>query len=187
MPAGSTSVPVVRDEEGGVFASSGERYFAGDLYRPRNASGARDDTAGAAAPRLEAVPAGEENRWGLRPAWIVVDGGKGKQLLQAVRLLRGEALFAPDRAEGACAEILRQAEAEARSKKRRPVGRQERRADLFDSEAGAAQEDDGILRDCGRTHRQPWKKTERTRYLNFGNYWKNRLYGHAECLGRGTV
>ncbi|MFC6654282.1 hypothetical protein ACFQEX_01415 [Roseibium salinum] len=174
MPAGSTSVPVVRDEEGGVFASSGERYFAGDLYRPRNASGARDDTAGAAAPRLEAVPAGEENRWGLRPAWIVVDGGKGKQLLQAVRLLRGEALFAPDRAEGACAEILRQAEAEARSKSAGLWGDKNAAPIYSTARPEPLKKMTGYyVIAAGRI--VSLGKTERTRYLNFGNYWKQTL------------
>lgn len=174
VPADAAAVRVEGDGRGVFVSSAGERYFASDLHRPDDRSVSHSSNRGeeaSGAGWVEAVSAGVENRWGLTPAWIVLHGEGGIQLLQAERLLRGEALFAPDRAEGGCADILRQAEARARAEN----------AGLWEDKGAAPIYSTGRPESLtemtghyviARGRIVSLGKTERTRYLNFGHYWK---------------
>lgn|GEM_PF-1984796 len=176
VPAAIASVGIETVDEDGVFAdASGQRFFASDLYRP-NAAMALESTGylgggSGSSTDIEAVPLGPENRWGLVPAWITVRQAGEVQLLQSLLLSEGVALFMPGRAEGACADLLRQAEGEARRN----------RKGLWEDKAAApvysAAKPEPLLERTGdyvivRGRVVSLGKTDSTRYLNFGKYWK---------------
>ncbi|PVB61156.1 hypothetical protein DCO57_13070 [Labrenzia sp. 011] len=176
VPADAVPVKIEGPAEEGVYVDpAGQRYFASDLYFP--ASGpdpeeeAADVTAADAGPVLEAVPLGPPNRWGLIPAWIVVRNGDEGQMLQAARLMDGAAVFAPERADSACAGLLRLAETAARREQRGLWGDKTAAPVYSAARPGLLEEKTGdyvIVR--GRV--VSLGKTESTRYLNFGKYWK---------------
>ncbi|EAV42597.1 SNase-like nuclease [Stappia aggregata IAM 12614] len=179
------AVPVTFDSDEAVLVSaSGARFFAGDIQMPAPAAeiagrqNGGDESLRAfltSRPDVEltAVPAGPENRWGLTPGWVLASSGTGGDaaLLQAELLRAGVAIFAPDRAEAACADALRAAETEASQTKAGLWGKSAPRlvysADApksFTSAFGHYVIARGRIVSLG--------KTRSTRYLNFGNYWK---------------
>ncbi|KZM51074.1 hypothetical protein OA90_05175 [Labrenzia sp. OB1] len=175
VPADAASIAVEKSEEDGVFvAPSGQRYLASELHvpapRPKGALSAAGLVVGA-APGLEAVATGPENRWGLTPAWIVLKDGETRELLQAVRLMSGAAVFAPDREDSVCAGLLRLAETAARREQRGLWGDKMAAPVYSAARPGLLEEKTGdyvIVK--GRV--VSLGKTESTRYLNFGKYWK---------------
>ena len=169
------AVAVTYQPAEGTFVSvSGEAFFAGDLHVLQGggvisvgtaAGGMRSETA------YEAVPLGQENRWGQVPAWILAGTGAARKLLQEQQLEEGLALFAPVHAAGACANVLRQAEALARQARSGSWSKAEPRlilpANMPERFAGM---DGQYVIARGRV--VSLGKTRSTRYLNFGNYWK---------------
>ncbi|MEM9633242.1 MAG: hypothetical protein AAGA50_18065 [Pseudomonadota bacterium] len=159
-------------------ARDGRRFLAADIDWPP-AEGASAlygslDTASGDLPRLEAIPAGPANRWGLIPAWIVIHKGDALRLLQAAELEAGGALFVPELASGTCADQLRLAENSARDEKSGIWARGKQvlvhsATDLknLEDSAGNYVIARGRIVSLG--------KTRSTRYLNFGRYWKTDL------------
>ncbi len=180
VPMAVSAVPIENLAPGGLFvAASGQRFFASDLHRPPEALPAGADLGRGntlAAPlRFEAVPLGPENRWGLIPAWIVVSSGdQPRRLYQEEQLHQGGAMFAPERSEGLCADRLRRAERDARIEgeglwngDEEPPVYSTAQPDLLQKRIGRFVIAQGRIVSLG--------KTERTRYLNFGKYWKTDL------------
>lgn len=158
------------DADGAFKDKDGARYFATDLR------GAEDGMTGmipaSAAPiEIRAYPAGQTDRWGTRPAWIVAKGSDKAALLQYHLLERGREVFAPRHASDACADFLLDAEHSAR---RRKAGLwaedpQHRVFSAGDPNALEAAAGDYVIVQ-GRI--VSLGKTRTTRYLNFGRYWK---------------
>ncbi|WP_299818111.1 hypothetical protein [uncultured Roseibium sp.] len=175
VPADISPVAVEKSAEDGVFvAPSGQRYLASELHVPDSQPGGTLSAAGLAAgvaSGLEAVASGPENRWGLTPAWIVLRDGDAGELVQAVRLMEGAAVYAPDQEDSACAGLLRLAETAARREQRGLWGDKTAAPVYSAARPGQLEEETGnyvIVK--GRV--VSLGKTESTRYLNFGKYWK---------------
>ncbi|WP_428687964.1 hypothetical protein [Roseibium sp.] len=181
VPEEAREVPVSGPTSEGLFvAASGERFFASDLHVPEAAApdrGPSEDDFSVSTGQWEAVAQGSENRWGLIPAWImIIDGTTGRRLYQVEQLRQGKALFAPVHAAGACADSLRQAERQARhdrsglwrDRKAWPVY-SAAAPERLSAQAGRYSIIEGRIVSLG--------KTEHTRYLNFGRYWKTDFTG----------
>ncbi|WP_269585040.1 hypothetical protein [Roseibium sp. Sym1] len=161
------------------LSADGTRYFASDVRFPGRggehmAPVSRNDLS--ADSDFAAVPAGPPNRWGLVPAWIVLREAGGSHLWQARQLEAGHALFAPDRATADCADALRRAEGRARRAHAGIFGRKRAGPIYSAARPGTFKETAGryvIIR--GRI--VSLGKTARTRYLNFGKYWKTDVTG----------
>ncbi|POF32753.1 hypothetical protein [Roseibium marinum] len=175
VPTDTAPVNIEKSAEDGVFiAPTGQRYFTSDLYfpdpRPAPEDSGTDGVTGAVSG-FEAFPNGPANRWGLTPAWIVLRDGDAGELLQAVQLMEGAAVFAPEQADSACAGLLRLAETAAR-RDHRGLWADKTAAPVYSAaRPGLIEEKTGdyvIVR--GRV--VSLGKTESTRYLNFGKYWK---------------
>lgn len=169
-------IPVDFPDADGIFANSaGQRFFATDIQ----AEPSRDQTdasaffrnfAGASV-RIEAVPAGPPNRWGLIPAWLILRDGDQRQLLQAARLAAGMAVFTPTRAKSACAEQLRRAERSARLKKSGFWAGAGSLAIYPTANPQALEARTGHYV-IARGRIVSLGKSRSTRYLNFGKFWK---------------
>ena len=172
----SEAVSLVEKNPDGVYVGiSGQRYLPVDLRSAKSArrlTGDGHETEDLEYLRhLKAIPAGPANRWGLVPAWIVEVREGSRFLVQAIRLERGEALFAPGLAGAACADLLRRAERSARAQK---IGIW---SDLGSSPLRATwrpKEFEGLTGHyvIARGRIVSLGKTRSTRYLNFGNFWK---------------
>lgn len=177
--AGDTarSLPLVADAGGWTFeGADGTHYFATDL-RPLG----QDTKRGQAGPepstgtaKLLALPVEEPNRWGLVPAWILRQDSNATLLLQAEILENGAAIFAPEAAAGACADLLRAAERAAR---RTRSGHWSRAAgnrlfSTWEPETFAGHDGHYVI---ARGRVVSLGKTVSTRYLNFGRHWKTDL------------
>ncbi|MEO9526684.1 hypothetical protein [Roseibium sp.] len=175
-----SAVEVIHEPDDNLFRSAdGTRYVATDLRDevdlgpPRVREAETSDRAGFAG---RAVPLGPPDRWNRVPAWIVVDrDGKGR-LWQAERFEQGLAVFAPARAQAACADALRRAEGRARRagvgvwrNKGAGLAFSAVRPKSFQTAAGRYVIVRGRIVSLG--------KTDSTRYLNFGRYWKTDLTG----------
>ncbi|WP_153771556.1 hypothetical protein [Labrenzia sp. CE80] len=127
----------------------------------------RDLTANA---KFHAYPAGPANRWGFIPAWIVQADGPDRKhrLLQEHLVARGLTALDPRLGSWACTQHL--IEAEDRARKDKSGLWQTRKifssyyAEPLVQAAGQHVIVEGRIVSLG--------KTERTRYLNFGRYWK---------------
>lgn len=159
-PASASPVTEFTSPEGIAFVPV-------DLERQAQAG---DDLAADAA--FLAYPAGPANRWNQVPAWITVSKSSGSpRLLQEELLSKGLALLAPREATPACLERLLAAEAAAR-RKRRGVWSDDmplstRVPDRFRKLQAQYVVAEGRIVSLG--------KTDTTRYLNFGWYWKEDL------------
>lgn len=173
-------VGVTYDASENLFlAADGSRYLATDLRNSGQEAGHPEPAAGDAPLRqghLVAVPLGPPDRWGLVPAWIVEMRAGQAILWQAQKLEDGRAVFAPDHGKGACARALRAAESRARQAgrgiwARDGQGRIHSTAlpESFKSASGRYIIARGRIVSLG--------KTSRTRYLNFGKYWKTDVTG----------
>ncbi len=167
------SVPVQGpDAKGHYAAADGQLYFAAGI-RWQDVAGLRavQETFRDAGPgaRLSAVPAGPANRWNLVPAWIVARSAGADRLVQETSLLEGAAVFAPEGVSADCADLLRGSEATARKAGSGlwATGQTIHSAHRPDSLKGLAGSY-AIVR--GRV--VSLGKTERSRYLNFGRFWK---------------
>ena len=157
-----------KDMPAEFIAENGQRYHMTDIaFRPHNA----DNLPGMADQdvQLHAVAAGPEDRWGRIPAWIVATPTHhDAALLQAVLVRQGAAMFAPLNANSACASALLDAEIEARLARRGLWDATPRYAtwqpQALSAVAGTYAVAAGRVISLG--------KTTRTRYLNFGRYWK---------------
>jgi hypothetical protein len=161
------------------LSADGTRYFASDVrFSGRGgehmALVSRNDLS--ANGDFAAVPVGPPNRWGLVPAWIVFRESGGPRLWQARQLEEGHALFAPAHAMADCADALRRAEGRARRAHAGVFGRKDAGPIYSAARPGTFKETAGryvIIR--GRI--VSLGKTARTRYLNFGKYWKTDVTG----------
>jgi len=174
------AVSVSFDPAENLFLSGdGTRYFAADLRFPDRAatgSGPSVQTGGASAEGYSAVALGAPNRWDMTPAWIVAEQTGTAHLWQARQLELGRAIFAPGFGTGPCAAALRRAESRAR---RAGAGIWQEngavriystdRPGLLEAAAGHYVIARGRIVSLG--------KTRRTRYLNFGKYWKTDVTG----------
>lgn len=163
-----------------LFVSEdGSRYVAAELREVSQDGPETDrpvdyqDQAGLSGM---AVPIGPPDRWNRVPAWIVVDRGGDARLWQAERIGKGQAVFAPFQAGAACAQALRLAESRARRagagawrNKGAGLAFSSARPKSFQNAAGRYVIVRGRIVSLG--------KTSRTRYLNFGRYWKTDLTG----------
>ncbi len=154
------------DELPGIFADKqGGRYSLADVLLRTHLPTAVDATL------MKAIAAGPENRWGERPAWVLFQTNGRWTLLQEQILREGHGLFAPEHGRDACAAALwmaeRKGEAAANglwsSGKTSPV-KDTREPGSFEGSAGDYVIARGPVVSLG--------KTRRTRYLNFGTYWK---------------
>ena len=121
------------------------------------------------ASRFLAYPAASINRWGLVPAWIGVQDGNWRVLLQEQLVQAGEVIAAPAVGTPSCAAKLKRLEAAAR-RVRRGLWREHkilstRQPDVLLKQAGHYVVAEGRIVSLG--------KTRRNRYLNFGFRWKS--------------
>ncbi|WP_150523165.1 hypothetical protein [Roseibium sediminis] len=130
---------------------------------------------------LDVVAAGPANRWDIIPAWGLTHGGEGE--LEQVRQLReGEAIFKPTLASLPCAQLLLEAELEARTAEK-GVWR--------DLKPFPTAYPTPILEKAGSYviatgHILSLGKTARTIYLNFGPFWKLDLTATISAKREGT-
>lgn len=168
---------VSRDKDGIFLDSEGQRYFAADLqgFGQGTASAQLDDLAGPEGRiRLLAVPLGKPNRWGMIPAWVVIQGDSAESLLQEELLKSGKAMFAPALASHDCADLLRNAEHIARQSETGMWGGRED-AGIFQASALKSFEGKAGRYIIVRGRIVSLGKSRSTRYLNFGRYWKTDL------------
>lgn len=177
--SGETSaIDVTVTSEAGLFVDAdGYRYFATEIsswhIEPRSADASPSSSEGGQA-RLVAVPAGEPNRWGFIPAWIIDHTDRRPRLYQTEQLLTGNALFSPDIAASECAMSLRRAEGVARRAKSGSWGTAGG-ARVFSGAAPASFQGNAGRYVIARGRIVSLGKTRSTRYLNFGRYWKTDL------------
>lgn len=164
--------------EGFFRGADGTRYFATDLYRPGKSASApgggnEAPASGVPAEAFQAIALGPENRWGLVPALVVVRQNGAEQLLQERELALGAYVFQPEWVTGACADALRRAERRARED-RLGLWSANVRGDFPVFATGAPDRLSAMLGSyvIAQGHVVSLGKTERTRYLNFGSYWK---------------
>ncbi|MEP4032048.1 hypothetical protein [Roseibium polysiphoniae] len=167
--AASSAVDVGSPTSKGLFPGPGNTF-----YTLADTSGGwsslhkeRDLTANA---KFRAYPAGPANRWGFIPAWVVRTDGPDRKhrLLQEYLVAQGLTAVDPRLGGWACTQRLIEAEDRARKDK---SGLWQTRK-IFSSyypeplvqAAGQHVIVEGRIVSLG--------KTERTRYLNFGRYWK---------------
>jgi hypothetical protein len=164
-------VPVVETGETGVFSdAAGQHYYASEVL-PVLAGGHQSVGPTANEANFQALPIGPKNRWQMTPAMIVRNANSAPTLFQKELLAAGEAIFMPQASGGACAKLLREGEQAARQAGHGLWG-QNRAApvywagnpDLLLEAAGDYVIVQGRIVSLG--------KTPRTRYLNFGRYWK---------------
>ena len=154
-----------------MFSSaSGEQYHSSDVLLVSLGENLRASLA-ARWSNFQALPIGPQNRWQMTPAMIVAHAGAAPILLQKELLEAGEALFMPQVSTGACAELLLRSEQNARRAGRGLWG-QNRAAPVY-----WAGNPDLLLKAAGdyvivQGRIVSLGKTPRTRYLNFGRYWK---------------
>jgi len=171
---------VTHDAGDNLFRSAdGTRFLASDLRfsgpkAPQPAS--RATPAGQEPVELAALPLGPPNRWGLVPAWIVASRTSGAYLWQARRLEEGVAVFAPEHGTAACADALRAAEGRAR-RAGAGIWQPDSAGPIYSSDLPKSFKDAGGRYVIVRGRIVSLGKTRRTRYLNFGKYWKTDLTG----------
>lgn len=171
LPENVRASAVSGPDERGIYTDlAGNRYYAADLAGSNSPLTGRPPEDGGIKSVL-AYPAGPQDRWGLRPAWLVVTPPEEAGLLQYELLLSGREIFAPHHALGDCAELLRGAE---KSSRVRAVGRWADKAgravySALDPQALQEAAGDYVIVQ-GRI--VSLGKTRRTRYLNFGRHWK---------------
>ncbi|MGV2977867.1 hypothetical protein AB1P65_20610 [Roseibium alexandrii] len=164
-------VPVVETAEAGVFSDiTGQQYHASDILQVSTSGLPR---AGSSVNRssFQAFPIALQNRWQMTPAMIVMNANSAPALLQKELLAAGKAIFMPQASFGACAKLLRSSEQAARRAGRGLWG-QNRAAPVY-----WAGNPDLLLKAAGdyvivQGRIVSLGKTPRTRYLNFGRYWK---------------
>ena len=164
-------VPVIETAEIGVFSDvSGRQYHASEIL-PVLAGIPQSIGSTANEANFQAMPIGPKNRWQMIPAMIVMNANSAPMLLQNELLAGGKAIFMPQASFGACAELLRNSEQTARRAGRGLWGQNHAapvywagNPDLLLKAAGDYVIVQGRIVSLG--------KTPRTRYLNFGRYWK---------------
>ncbi|MCK7614327.1 hypothetical protein [Roseibium sediminicola] len=161
------------------LAADGARYFASDLRFPERAADQSPPdarTVDAPAEEFSAIALGEPNRWGLIPAWIVTGRAGEAGLWQALQLEAGRAIFAPGHGEAACAQALRRAESHAR-RTGMGIWRQGGTVRIYSTDRPGPLEAAAGRYVIARGRIVSLGKTRRTRYLNFGKYWKTDVTG----------
>ncbi len=161
-------VRVFRQADSDLFADqAGQLYRLTDVFLEAAWSPGPDEEAAEAF----AHPSGTANRWGIIPAWITQKDGNRQVLLQERWMRAGQALAAPETGNLSCLARLKTAEQSAR---RAGLGRwgsagthDSRRPVSLEKAAGQYVIVEGRVVSLG--------KTRRTRYLNFGRYWKRDL------------
>ncbi|WP_417667758.1 hypothetical protein [Roseibium sp.] len=156
-------------------AKNGHQFYLADvLFVP-----AHEHASDVPAPlkdadeQFQAIPAGPVDRWNMRPAWIVVASadGSGMATLQEDLIGQGKAVVVPWHATDICSQQLLKVESTARH---RQVGRWKTEKprstaipEALVEQAGSHAIAQGRIVSLG--------KTDSTRYLNFGWYWKRDL------------
>ncbi|MEP3431503.1 MAG: hypothetical protein ABJN98_22665 [Roseibium sp.] len=169
VPADADWIDVASAGADGLFQSpSGDMFYPVDISEKsgRDIFAMEHKNHDFAATAL-----GAANRWGLRPAWIRVNSGEDISLLQAKALQEGQVIFAPDVAEGACAAALYQSERIARTAER-GIWRDGKPDLIYATTSPQALEAAAGRYVIARGRIVSLGKTRRTRYLNFGTYWK---------------
>lgn len=174
VPENAETIRVSWQPEEELFRdASGARYLASETRSPVawRSSAAAEGFGNNPEVFFEAVPFAPANRWGIIPAWIIVNTGTERRLLQFEDLERGNGLFAPGHSTADCARFLRHAEAGARKRKLGIWGAgtgtgiyPANAPEELEKVAGEYVIAQGRIVSLG--------KTRSTRYLNFGKYWK---------------
>lgn len=161
------------------LATDGTRFFASDLHFPERTAGGTstdEEAEDLSTENFSAIALGAPNRWGLTPAWIVTGRAGEAGLWQARQLEAGRALFAPGHGAAACAQALRRAESHAR-RAGMGIWRQGGTVRIYSTDRPASLEAAAGQYVIARGHIVSLGKTRRTRYLNFGKYWKTDVTG----------
>lgn len=169
VPADADWIDVAPTGADGFFQSP-----SGDMFYPVDVSQKNDRDIIETEHKnhdFAATALGAANRWGLRPAWIRVTTGKDISLLQANALQEGQVIFAPNVAEGACAAALYQSERIARTAER-GIWRYDKPDLIYATTSPQVLEAAAGRYVIARGRIVSLGKTRRTRYLNFGTYWK---------------
>lgn len=153
---------------------AGNTYELTDILAPM-------ERAGRKQADLDISAAGPPNRWNIVPAWGIARTQKAK-LEQVRRLEEGEAIFKPTLASLPCAQLLLEAELEARSAQRGVWRDQKPLSTAYPNpileKAGSYVIATGRILSLG--------KTSRTIYLNFGPFWKLDLTATISAKHEGT-
>lgn len=162
------AIPVKLDEHGNFRSADGQ------LHRP---VGLQEidvrQLEKTTLPAMHVLPAGKQDHWLTRPAWLVAYDAETRkpEIFQEHLLRSGVALMNPEGIEPACAHTLLKTEEDARRTRQGMW----RRSQPMDSSSPKL-----LLKQVGHYvvisgHIVSLGKTRSTRYLNFGTNWKDDL------------
>ena len=112
------------------------------------------------------------NRWGLVPALFVAREGDETRLLQVRELELGQAVFAPEWISGSCADLMRAAERRGQEARLGVWADPDGHSAVYSADAPEQLSERTGEYALVRGRIVSLGKTSRTRYLNFGKYWK---------------